>query len=179
MPPADIKQFRKLVRTALEEAGFVAKRLEPKMPLAWTLPASEIVPTFLPHEMRRPWGYHLSGTLGIELPALTTWLAERFSPNDRGVFRHCFVSYHIANDALLNDLSVIHSEEVPASIWVDRLKDRFSALPSSLDDLCDVYRRSPDHLSWFSAPMNKSAWDFLLRWRANPKADLTIPKSLF
>jgi len=179
MQARDIREFRSMVRIGLENAGFIPKRLGPKMPLAWALPAEEVSPIFFPHEIRRPWGFNLSGTLAIELTPLTNWLQERSTPTERGLFRYFFVNYHMANDDLLNGFQVGHGEDAPVDEWINSVKVRLSELPTTIDSLLRTYRRAPDHLGWFAAPLNKAAWDFLSHWQADRHADLPIPQRPF
>ena len=179
MPPADIKQFRNMLRIALQMGGFSPKKLEPKMPLAWTLPADEVVPVFFPHEIRRPWGFRLSGSLGIELPALTAWLQARYAREARGIFRHSFTTYHIANDPEINDFAAIFGEEIALNSWVERPKQRTTKLPTTVDALCETYRAKPDALGLFAWDISTPAWDWLLQWHADPDHAPPVPQSLF
>jgi hypothetical protein len=175
--PANIKDFRAAVRSHLQMAGFEPRRRGPKMPLAWVLPSVEVERVFFPHEIRRPWGFKLSGTLAIELPPLRRWLA--LAGSSPGIFRDYFVSYHLANDDLLEGLDAAQGEPPAVADWIGQVADRFADLPDTIDELARTYRRSPDHLGWFAMPMNKPAWDFLLRWRDNKDADLPVPQTLF
>jgi len=104
---------------------------------------------------------------------------ERFTAEQQGAFRFSFVTYHIANDDDFRRFQVIHGEDVPVDDWVARIKDRLLELPTTVDALIKTYRRAPDHLGWVSSPMNKLAWDFLLRWYADPAADLSLPSRPF
>ena len=115
----------------------------------------------------------------MQLQPLITWLDQRSALEDRGIFQFSFVSYHIANDDVLRRFQIEHGYEPPVDDWVARIKQRLLELPITVDDLIRTYRRSPDHLGWASSPMNKAAWDFLLRWHADPEAKLSVPSRLF
>lgn len=179
MGPTNIKEFRTLVRGTLESKGFAPKKLASKMPVAWALPGNEVIPIFFPHEIRRPWGFNLSGTIGIQLQPLSTWLTRRLAPEGHGIFQFFFVSYHIANDEVFRRFQVEHGQEAPVEEWIDRIKQQLLELPITVDGLINTYRRTPDDLGWVSSRINKPAWDFLLRWYADPDAELSVPLGLF
>lgn len=175
--PSNIKDFRAAIRWQLQIAGFSPVRIAPKMPLAWTLPGEEIEPVFFPHEMRRPWGFRLSGILAIELPSLRQWLLRKDGPI--GVFHHSFVNYHLANDDMLGGFDAINAASAPLDEWIGLITERVCVLPKTVDELIHTYRTSPDHLGLFADPINKPAWDFLMRWRDDPSADLQVLQTLF
>ena len=182
MSGMDIKEFRRLLDDALEEDGFERRRLrpgEPKKSLPWVLPAPEVLPCFFRHPLRRPWGFQLSGCIGIEIPELSAWLREWRPEESPGIFHSAFVLWHIANDDLLGGFGVIHGEPPPIRDWVARIKHRLSAVPPTLDELIRLYRSAPEHLGGLAAPSGKPAWDFLLRWHTDRDTAPPVPQRLF
>lgn len=182
MSGIDIKEFRRLLDDALEEGGFERRRLRPAVPkkwLPWVLPASAVLPCFFPDPLRRPWGFTLSGCIGIEIPKLSAWLREWRPEESPGIFHSALVLWHIANDDVLGGFDVIHGEPPPIRDWVANIKHRLSAVPPTLDELIRVYRRAPENLRGLASPFEKPAWDFLLRWHADRNAAPPVPQRLF
>jgi hypothetical protein len=179
MPPADIKEFRGQVRAELIRAGFKPRKFDRRAPPVWTLPQPEVVPTFFPHELRRPYGFHLTGSIGIELPELRAWLKAERATEAIGIFAAGFVSCHIANDLLLHNFRVAFGEEPPLADWISTIKERLSGFPRTLDELVEVYRTAPDRLLGLGHSVNKPASDFLVDWYPERRTAVPIPQTFF
>lgn len=172
----NVKEFRAAIDAALIEGGFAAGRLAPRVPTAWTLSGAGVVPVFYPDAMRRPWGYKLSGSVGIELPELRRWLKEHKGGDGFGVFRWAFVTYNILNDPPLSRFAVTHDEQtIPTGEWIAKVRCRLQELPATVDELIRTYCEAPATLGWWASDRHKAAWDFLLRWRSDPDPSMPVP----
>jgi len=171
----NIREFRALTEAALDDQGFVERKVCGQT--VWALPSEEVVRYFQPLTYRRPWGFLLSGIVGIEIPALRAWLQAHKSSDESGIFRGGFVAYNIANEEVLRAFTSTFDGPVAADLWAGLLLDRLEGLPSRLDDLIDLYRRNREELGWLAHPHERFAWDFLKQWHQKPDPDLRVPKS--
>ena len=131
----NVKELRAAMDKALGQEGLKEQRLFPKGPKVWTLPAGDIIRFFSPKAIRRPWGFIYSGAIGIEIPSLRKWLSQ-FKPDDEaGIFRQCFVSYHIINEDVSREFIVEQDRPVPSDLWAGLLKERLDKVPPTLDAL--------------------------------------------
>jgi hypothetical protein len=80
------------------------------------------------------------------------------------------------NDDALGTFTVAHEETVPADLWAGLISDRLARIPSSLNDLVSVYRRSKEDLGWLAHPNERHAWNFLLKWLDDPHPDMHVPR---
>ncbi|MEV4934106.1 hypothetical protein MRBLMA1_001128 [Sphingobium sp. LMA1-1-1.1] len=170
----NIREFRALTDVAFRAQGFVERRLVGQK--VWSLPDAEVIRFFQPLAYRRPWGFLLSGILGIEIPELRTWLEQHKPNQESGIFQGCFVGYNIANDSVLGEFRSLIDTPVPADLWAGLVMDQLDQLPSRLDDLIDQYRRNREPLGWLAHPHDRFTWDFLLRWRQDPDPTLHVPR---
>lgn len=166
------------METAFREEGLEERQLFPKAPKVWSLPAGDITRFFWPHAYRRPWGFRYSGAIGVEIPALRSWLREHKPGPEAGIFHFCFVSYLIINEDVLNKFVIEHGKAIPFDLWAGLLKDRLVRVPPTLDSLVAAYERNKEELGWLAHPNQRHAWDFLLKWRDNPTPSLRVPKML-
>ena len=176
----DVKQFRTLMQSALRDAGLEAHEIahrRPKLPSVWALPADDIIRYFSPHATRRPWGFVYSGYIGVEIPALRTWL-KQYKSDDAGIFHTWFVGYYIMNDDVLGNFAVEHGEAAPFDLWAGLIKDRIATIPQSLEGLVSTYRRNREELGWLAHPHERHAWNFLLNWLRDPNPTLEVPRML-
>jgi hypothetical protein len=152
----DIKQFRATLDSAFREEGFGQQRWVKGYPKYWTLPADDIIPFFAPHAQRRPWGFVLYGSIGIEIPALREWL-NRYKPGqEAGIFQTMFAGYHTANENVLSFM-IDQGDPVPADLWAGLIKDRLLLIPPSVDKLITTYRSQRENLGWLAHPRHKHA----------------------
>ena len=172
----NIKEFRKVMDSALAEEGLEHRRVLPMHPKVWSLPADDIIRFFQPGAHRRPWGFVYYGVISLEIPALRAWLIKHKPGDQAGIFRTYFTGYHTANDAVMNNFTVNFGDPLPADLWAGLIRDRLAQLPSSLDALTQTYRGNRDQLGWLAHPHQEHAWNFLLRWRENPDPALRVPK---
>ena len=170
----DIKQFRSLIDEALLGAGYSPHKLAPDTLVSWQKSKGEVVPLFLPHAMRRPWGFKLSGEVGIEVPQLRSWLNQHKGKEGFGAFRRAFVCYNILNDPHLSAFGAGHGRPLPVDDWVETIDRHLMSVPSTLDELIDTYQAEPSRFGWWAKP--ESSWDFLIRWRSNPDPELEVPQ---
>ncbi len=176
----NVREFRSLMGEALRKEGLEELRLFPKGPKVWVLPgdsSDDIIRFFWPHAYRRPWGFSYSGAIGIEIPKLREWLRSHKAGNE-GLFQSCFVNYMIANEDILGDFCVTHSDPVPDDLWAGLLRDRLDKVPTKLSNLVATYRRNREELGWLAHPEWRHPWDFLLKWCANPDPALDVPRML-
>lgn len=170
----NIADLKAVMDAALRDEWLEDQRLFPRGPKVWSLPASDIIRFFSPQPYRRPWGFVYSGGIGVEIPALRGWLRDNKS-GQVGIFHFCFVSYLTINEEVFRDFMVAQGEAIPANEWAGLVKDRLARIPSSLDQLLEVYRANKEELGWLARPHHQPAWDFLLRWRDNPEPTLHVP----
>lgn len=170
----NIREFRTLTEAALRDQGFVERKVCGQK--VWTLPSEEVVRFFQPLAYRRPWGFLLSGIIGIEIPALRAWLQTHKPGDESGIFRGCFVAYNIANEDVFSKFTSTMDGPVAADLWAGLLLDRLEGLPSRLDDLIDLYRRNREGLGWLAHPHERFAWDFLVQWHQKADPSLRVPK---
>ena len=174
----NVKELRAVMDSALLGEGLEEQRLFPKGPKVWALPGDDIVRFFWPQAIRRPWGFTYGGAIGIEIPSLRAWLT-RFKPEaNASILSQCFVSYLVINEDVLGEFVVEHDKPVPSDLWAGLLKDRLERVPETLEGLIDTYRRNKEDLGWLAHPHQKHAWDFLLKWHANPDPSIHVPKML-
>ncbi len=171
-PPQNIKEFRSQTRLGFEQAGFSFNSKQK----CWETPKEEVVLRFVPHEMRRPWGFRLSGVVLLEIPELRAWLNARFEPAAQGIFQHSFVAWHIANDVDLWDFDAAEGEPPPISDWVHRIAAKS---PKNLGGLVRKYLDQPAYFGGNAAISAKPAWDFLLDWYPERHTRRPIPASMF
>jgi len=172
----NIREFRALTDAAFQDQGFVHWRLGGQK--AWALPGAEIIGFFQPLAFRRPWGFLLSGVIGIEIPELRAWLQKHKPGEESGIFRGSFIGYSIANEEVLREFRSPIGAPVPADLWAGLVMDRLDQLPSLLDELIGQYRRNREPLGWLAHPHDRFAWDFLQRWREDPDPALHVPRML-
>lgn len=175
LPNMNVKEVGALVNSALEQEGFAERRLIPKAPKVWALPADEVLRFFQPQVIRKPWGFNYSGWLGLEIPALRRWLIEHKSTQSDHILRSTFVAYYIMNHDDRNLFMVEHGKPIPADLWAGLIKDRLDLIPEQLDSLIDVYRSDRERFGGLAHPYTREAWDFLLRWRSDPDPSLSVP----
>ncbi|MBB5727945.1 hypothetical protein [Sphingomonas prati] len=172
----DIKQLRGTVGAALAEAGLTKQSLFPKGDKVWQLSRPEVVPYFSPSPYRRTWGFVYCGVLGLEIPALRTWLLKHKPGDEAGIFRGAFTGYFSTNDELLRGFMVEHGLPVPAELWAGLIVDRLAAVPFTVEELLFQYRSNRQRLGWFAHLHDRHAWDFLLAWSKDPDPALHVPK---
>lgn len=175
----NIREFRAQIGKAFKEDGFTETRLTKGFNKVWALPSREVQPYFAPHAQRRPYGFVLYGVFGIEISTLREWLNKYKPGRESGIFSDGFVGYYSSNDDVFRDFAIENDSPIPADLWVGLIKDRLNLVPSSLDELLKIYRTNREHLGMLAHPMNKIAWDFLIRWHQNPDPGLDVPHSLF
>jgi len=174
----NIGELRLMMDAALRIEGLEERRLIPKRPKVWTLPADDIIPYFHAGPYRRPWGFVYTGGIGVEIPTLRAWL-DRHKPGDAaGIFRTAFVGYHIMNEDVIGEFFVNHGDPVPADLWAGLIKDRLLQIPPSLAGLITAYRGNREELGWLAHPHSRHAWEFLLKWHENPDPSLHVPQML-
>jgi len=170
----DIREFRNVTDAALRDEGFSSQKLLGNK--VWSLPGEDIIRLFQPHAYRRSWVFVYSGAIGIEIPALRSWI-NKYKPGEGGgILRGYFTAYIIANEDVLNKFMVEFGNPVPADLWAGLLRDRVARIPSSLEMLLSTYRTNREELGWLAHPHTKPAWDFVQRWRANPDPSLHVPR---
>lgn len=174
MAPKNIKEFRDGLHTALRAHGFQRRTLGPNLPATWELAGIEVLPRYFPQEIRRAWGFNLTGSVAVELPEFREWLNARYPAAQQGIFRDCFVSWFLANDRDFDFLTV-EGEEVPFDDWVDRVKSRLQGLPQTLDGLVAAYQRHDPTIRGLSSGINAKAWDFLVEWSSRRDTQQPIP----
>jgi hypothetical protein len=112
--------------------------------------------------MRRPWGFLLSGSLAIDVPAFRHWLVERFPRNLHGVMWSGLLSRNIANEPDM--FFAVEAENPPYREWVERIRRALAALPDTLEGLVKA-EREPERLRmvWddWAAP---KAWSYFKSW---------------
>lgn len=140
--------------------------------------SGEIVAFFSPHAIRRPWGFNLGGYIGLELPGLREWLGSPAAIGAPGIFHTTFTCYHIANDNFLARFQIIEGEAPPADEWVDRIKARVTALPTTVAELIETYTARPEQLGCLVSGWGDEEWKFLLAWHRDPKAARVVPRML-
>ena len=114
-----------------EQEGIKKAKLLRKPGLkVWALAGDEIVRFFLPHPVRRPWGFVFHGYIGIEIPALRDWLKKHKPGPLVGIFHTNFTSYYTMNEDVLRELTVEHGASVPAKQWASLIKKRLERIPN-------------------------------------------------
>ena len=174
----NVKELRVAMAQALQAEGLEERRLVPRQPKAWTIPSDDIIRCFWPHAIRYSDGFRYTGVIGIGIPSLRQWLREHKPRDEAGIFHSCFVSYHILNEDVFQNLMVKQDKPIPVDLWAGMLKDRLEKVPSTLDALVAAYLRNEEDLGWLAHPHERLAWDFLLKWRENPDPSLHVPQML-
>jgi len=151
----DIRQFRAELARAFEAAGFVRKKIKGSTATIWLLPGREVDREFWEHAIRRPWGFLLSGSLAVDVPAFRTWLTEQFPRNQHGILWSNLLGRHIANEPHM--FFAVEKEEPPYRDWAQQIRSRLAALPDTVEGLLSA-ERQPERL--------RLVWD---QWAA-PKA---------
>jgi hypothetical protein len=174
----NIKELRIVLDEAAEKEGLALQKLGPRRPKGWSLPEGEVLRFFVPGGSRRTWGFVFDGFIGIEIPSLRQWLNDNKSGSENGIFHSFFVGYHTANDSVLRSFVIDHGDPVPADLWAGLISDRLKTIPPTLDELVRIYRSDREKLGWLAHPHQRPAWEFLLKWHADPDPSLPVPRML-
>lgn len=170
-----VGELRLLMAGALSRVGLEERALFPKGPKTWCLPEGDIVRFFQPDPYRRSRGFVYTGYVGIELPQLRDWIAQR-DPSDAGIFRHSFIAHHTLNDDDRERFMIDSDEGFSADELAALLRAKVASIPSSIDRLIASYKQDPASLGGLANPIHRAAWDFLLRWTERSHDSLSIPK---
>jgi hypothetical protein len=174
----NITELKAVMAAAFREEGLEERALFPKGQKVWTLTSDDLTRFFWPAPVRRPWGFSYMGYIGIDALGLRAWLGEHKPGAEAGIFQSCFLSYFTLNDEIRQEFMVDHGKPIPADLWASLLRDRLDRIPSTLDALIDVYRQNRAELGHLAHPHTRHAWDFLIKWRANPDPALAVPKMM-
>lgn len=174
----NIRAFREIIDAAMTAEGLRRQRLVGIGQKVWSLPADDLIRFFQPHAYRRPWGFVLSGLIGIEIPALREWIERNKPGEEGGILRSYFTGFIIANDDVLRNFMVTMDDPIPADLWAGLLRDSLERIPCSVADLLTTYRSDREKLGWLAHPHTKPAWDFLQAWIANPDPALHVPRMI-
>jgi hypothetical protein len=158
----DIRQFRSELAESFVAAGFERKRVKGTKATIWLLPGREVDHEFWEHAIRRPWGFLLSGSLSVDVPAFRTWLQDSFPRDQHGIVWGSLLNRHIANEP---DMFLgVEDEPPPYRDWVDLIRTRLAALPDTVEGLLAA-EDQPARLRvlWddWAAP---KAWGYFKAW---------------
>ena len=172
----DIRQFRSELAKAFSAAGFDKKRVKHSKAAIWVLPGREVERLFWEDAIRRPWGFLLSGSFAIDVPAFRNWLTEKFPQEQHGILWSSILSRHIANEP---DMFFAVEEGLPPyRDWVTQIRARLAALPDTVEGLLRA-EREPERLSllWdrWRAP---KAWSYFTAWAAGDEPTQPPPRRL-
>lgn len=158
----DIRQFRAELAQAFEAAGFERKKVKGSKATVWVLPGREVERSFWEHAMRRPWGFLLSGSLAIDVPAFRAWLSEKFPRDQHGILWGSLLGRLIANEPDM--FFAVEDEEPPYEEWVRQIRQCLAALPDTVDGLLRA-EKEPERLRlvWdnWGAP---KGWSYFKAW---------------
>src|SRR3954466_6683258 len=127
----DIRQFRSEVAEAFEDAGFEQQKIKGTKATVWLLPGREVDRQFWEHAIRRPWGFLLSGTISIDVPAFRQWLTDRYPRDQHGILWSGLLNRHIANDADM--FFAAEDGQPPYEEWVSLIRRRLAVLPDTIE----------------------------------------------
>jgi hypothetical protein len=129
----DIRQFRSGLAQAFEAAGFDRRPIKRSQSSIWVLPGREVERAFWEHAIRRPWGFLLSGSLSIDVPAFREWLTSKFPEDQHGILWSSLLGRHIANEPDM--FFAVENEQPPYHEWVGTIRARLAALPDTIEGL--------------------------------------------
>lgn len=173
----NIRQFRAELAEAFEAAGFERKKFSATKATIWLLPGREVDREFWEHAIRRPWGFLLSGSLSIDVPAFRTWLTHSFPLDEHGILWSGLFGRHIAN---YRDMFFAIEEGPPPFLaWVEAIKAKLAALPDTIDGLLQAEGDPSPNLELlkdgYEAP---AAWRYFKVWAAGAEPNAPPPYRL-
>jgi hypothetical protein len=170
----DIRQFRSELAEAFEAAGFERRRAKPPWKATiWVLPGREVERAFWEQAIRRSWGFLLSGSLTIDVPAFRAWLTEKFPRKQHGILSGSLLNLYIANERDM--FFAVEQEAPPYFEWIKTIRSRLVVLPDTIDGLLKAEREHAQGLMrlWDEHDSPK-AWAYFKAWAdgAEPKSPL-------
>jgi len=173
----DIRQFRSGLAEAFQAAGFERRAISRSKDPIWILPGREVERSFWQHAIRRPWGFLLSGTLSIDVPAFRNWLTNKYPPHQHGILTGALSNRHIANEA---DMFFGVEDEVPPyEDWVSLIRRRLAVLPDTMEGLLRAVREQAPGLRfvWDDYESTK-AWGYFEAWVTGSEPNQPPPHRL-